>query len=175
MIPGSAADTILTEPPRLAYPCAVSALPSPPVTALFAELLRRGEPVRFRARGASMSPSVRHGDIVRIAPAGLGALRLGDVVCYEPASGGLALHRVCSVGPHAVAVRGDALAYRETVEPIRVLGALVAVERAGRILRLDTPAARLRGRLTVHLAPLMRVVLTVVWRIAAFGWSGPRA
>jgi hypothetical protein len=137
------------------------------MTTLFAELLGRGERVRFRALGASMTPSVRHGDLVHVDPRATPAIRPGDVVCYELAPGRLGLHRVFAVKGDAIGVRGDALAYRETVARGRVLGALVAVERAGRLLRRDTSGARLRGRLAVHLAPVMRVGLTALWRLGA--------
>ena len=44
------------------------------------EKLRRGEPVEMRPRGNSMTPRIKSGQQVRIVPADLTDVELGDVV-----------------------------------------------------------------------------------------------
>jgi hypothetical protein len=121
--------------------------------------LRRGTTLRLRARGGSMLPFLRDGDLLVIRPAPAGEVRIGDVICYEPAPGGLCLHRVIAREKRGVVTRGDALAYVETVPDGAVLGLVTAVERRGRVRRLDTPAARRRGRLIARAAPAIARLL----------------
>jgi hypothetical protein len=44
------------------------------------ELMQNGLSVRFQARGASMSPRIRDGEIVHVAPVIVSKLRTGDIV-----------------------------------------------------------------------------------------------
>ena len=78
---------------------------------LAAESLRRGNTLRLRARGGSMLPFLVDGDIVVVRPAAAAEVRIGDVICYEPLSGGLCLHRVIGRKERGFVTRGDALAY----------------------------------------------------------------
>jgi signal peptidase I len=121
--------------------------------------LRRGNPLRLRARGGSMLPFLRDGDLVVIRPAPASEIRIGDVLCYEPPAGGLCLHRVIAREKRGFVTRGDALAYVETVPDAAVLGLVTAVERRGRVKRLETPAARRQGRLIAHAAPALARLL----------------
>jgi hypothetical protein len=114
-----------------------------------------------------MTPAVRHGDVVHVAPASVISPGPGCVVCYEPVPGTLALHRVVRRSARGLQVRGDMLAYRETIEADQILGTLVAIERDGRIVRRDTRSSRLTGRLAVFAAPVLRLGAGVVWRLGA--------
>jgi hypothetical protein len=121
--------------------------------------LRRGNALRLRARGGSMLPFLRDGDLLRVEPAAVAGLGIGDVICYEPPAGGLCLHRVVAREKRGFVTRGDALAYVETVPDAAVLGVVTAVERRGRVRRLRTPAARWRGRLIARTAPAVARLL----------------
>jgi hypothetical protein len=120
---------------------------------LAAESLRRGNTVRLRARGGSMLPFLRDGDLLEIRPASGAEVRIGDVICYEPPSGGLCLHRVIAREERGLVTRGDALTYVDTVAAGALLGRVIARERRGRRRDLDTAGARRRGRLIAVLAP----------------------
>jgi signal peptidase I len=113
----------------------------------------------MRARGGSMLPSLRDGDLVEILPASAAEIGIGDVICYEPPSGGLCLHRVVAREKRGFVTRGDALAYVESVPAAAVLGVVTTVERRGRVRRLRTPSARLRGRLIARTAPAVARLL----------------
>ena len=61
--------------------------------ALSRELLKEGNAIRFQARGASMSPAIRDGEIVYVKPALLADLRMGDIVLVK-GEVGFRLHRL---------------------------------------------------------------------------------
>jgi hypothetical protein len=127
--------------------------------ALAAESLRRGNDLRLRARGGSMLPVLRDGDVLTVRAAAADEVQIGDVVCYEPPWGGLCLHRVVARRGRSLVTRGDALSYVEVVPEEAVLGLLVARERRGRRADFLTPAGRWRGRVIVRLAPWLARLL----------------
>lgn len=106
-----------------------------------------------------MLPSLRDGDLLVIQPVSVSEVRIGDVICYEPASAGLCLHRVIAREKRGFVTRGDALAYVEIVPETAVLGVVTAVERRGRVRLLQTRAARWRGRLIARTAPIVARLL----------------
>jgi hypothetical protein len=124
---------------------------------LFAELLGRGLPVTIRARGGSMRPALRDGDVLTVAPL-RGPLLVGEVVAARR-GGLLALHRVREVQGGRVRLCGDACAQDDGFfEPAEVLGRAVAARRGDRALA----AARLGGAagwMLGLLRPLTRVAL----------------
>jgi hypothetical protein len=120
-----------------------------------------------------MLPFVRDGDIAVIRAAETGEIEVGDVVFYDAAPERQVLHRVVRRQGGALVARGDALLDGEAVDPARLLGRLVVLERAGRARRLDTRGARLRGRAIVTIAPLVARVLPAA-RAARRAWYGQR-
>ena len=130
-------------------------------------LLSRGHHVRFRAVGASMSPAIRDGARITVAPLGQLPVRIGDIVLYRHGEGAL-VHRVVALrsrSGRAVALvpRGDAADLSDApITPDRVLGRVVAVERAG-VFRYGWARALGGARRSVHRART---------RLAAIaGWS----
>lgn len=102
---------------------------------LFAGILAAGKSVRFTALGHSMTPSIRHGDVVTISPIGTHRIRRGDVVAVvcDPAIGQVLVHRVVRLSAHTLETRGDALGYTDGRFPsTAVIGRVTAVERHGR-------------------------------------------
>src|SRR5579863_5518262 len=57
------------------------------------ELLGKGLSVRFQARGASMSPVIRDGEIVQVTPVIVSKLRKDDIVLAK-SNYGFRLHRI---------------------------------------------------------------------------------
>jgi signal peptidase I len=136
---------------------------------LAAESLQRGNALRVRARGDSMLPFLRDGDILHVRPVPAAAVRVGDVICYAPSPGKLHLHRVVVRDARGFVTRGDALPYVEDVPTAALLGRVVARERAGRLRCLDTPAARYRSRVIAAAAPLVARALPLA-RALRRGW-----
>lgn len=111
---------------------------------LMSAALARGASFRFTARGFSMDPFVRDGDVLTVS-----RLRsrpgLGRVVAVRgPATGRLIVHRVVAHASGGVLVRGDGAGQADGVAPPRdVLGVVVDVERGGRRVRLGCGPERL--------------------------------
>lgn len=124
------------------------------LSALAAEVLGQGALLAFTARGGSMRPWIREGDLLTAAPLGAGGLRLGEVALYRAEGGALLAHRVIGQGDGHWLARGDAAwGPVERVRPEQVLGRVVMRERRGHKRRLDTPWARLAARLWHALWP----------------------
>jgi len=140
-----------------------------PVEELASELLRRGEPLRIKARGGSMIPFILDGDMVLIGPAANSEILVGDVICYEISPGRLFLHRVIRRDGERFVTKGDALAFTDVVFPDQVLGRVVAIERRGRVRGLGV--ARWRNRGIAFLSPLLSGLLPLAMRVRRT-WRG---
>lgn len=139
---------------------------------LGSELLKRGEPLRIKARGGSMIPFIWDGDVVLVSPAGAAEIRVGDVICYEPAPGRLLLHRVVRLSEDEFVAKGDALSFTERVPQEQVLGKAVAIERGGRLKRLDS--TWWRNRAIALVSPLLSGLLPLAVRARRL-WRAARA
>lgn len=107
------------------------------------DLLRRGVPVRFQAKGDSMYPSIRCGEHVHVSPAEAETLRVGDVVLAR-ARRGLTAHRVVKLHDNSVITRGDNALGRDAVlEHDAVIGRVTLVERGGAQLAVPDAPSRL--------------------------------
>ena len=105
-----------------------------------------------------MWPFLRDGDIVEVRP-DRAALRVGDLICYEPWPERLHVHRVVGRAGDDLLVRGDAQRDAERVPLAQVRGRVIAVTRGTRAWSLTAPSARVRGRAIVVIAPWVRRLL----------------
>ena len=134
-----------------------------------AELLRRGNRVRFRAIGASMQPTIEDGELITVAPMAPESVKRGDILLYQSESG-VHAHRVvgrvkgtvpllegdCPLDHYLL--RGDAsVSCDAPVQLEQVIGRVVAVQRGGRSLALDS-----------HLANLLRLARLRIAKSKAF-------
>ena len=138
---------------------------------LFEEIVRpmleRGLSVRFEARGCSMSPAIRDGEIVEVKPVALAKLRKNDIVLAR-SENRFRLHRIVMLDPErgVFVTRGDC--GQENDAPIRgsqILGLARSKEvrlgwttvrasfRKGRILRSAARAQYLLIKLLHMAAP----------------------
>jgi hypothetical protein len=88
-----------------------------------------------------MHPTIRHGERITVQPVEPSSIKRGDIVFYR-SQGGVIAHRVMAINKKAgsdapvFALRGDASrTFDEPVNPERLLGKIVSVERRGR--RID--------------------------------------
>ena len=121
---------------------------------LSAELLGRGNRIRFRALGQSMAPRIRDGDVLTVEPATLSDLRVGDVALHRTGDRQLVAHRVvgrrAEDGHPVLRTRGDAVAgAADEVREQDVLGRVVERERDGRVACIGRGLWRVGGRLLV--------------------------
>jgi len=134
---------------------AVSGIPctSAAFAELSAEILQAGAALRFRARGASMAPLVRDGDVLLVRPVTPGAVRVGDVVLCTLGSGAPArvvVHRVVRrlAGPDGCQfmVQGDAVARPDgVIGEAQIYGRVTAIERDAARIDMDQPMMRMLG------------------------------
>jgi hypothetical protein len=128
------------------------------LAALSAGVLGRDRAFRFRARGGSMAPFLRDGDLLTVAPVDPAVLRVGDVVLYRAGADRLAAHRIVARRLEGERLRwvarGDAATGPgDLVAAEQVLGRVVRVQRGDWILDLDHRLQRWAARLWVATAP----------------------
>lgn len=141
------------------------------------ELLRvvlgKGVPFTFRAKGFSMFPSIRDGDIVTVSPLQDAVPRLGDVLAFVgPGGERLIIHRVVGTQGDAYLARGDATSEADgLVREEDVLGRVTYVERDGQETRLGLGPERFliailtRSGLLSHLVlPVCRLLRSITKR-----------
>jgi signal peptidase I len=138
------------------------------------ELLRgvldKGASFRFRATGFSMSPFIKDGDVLTIAPVQRSAPRLGDVVVFtHPLTKKLIIHRVIKKRAGFYLTKGDNVPEGDDlISKADILGLVTKVERNGKVISLGLGLDRFvitfltrRGLLPL-LRPVWRLVRLIV-------------
>ncbi|MDT8381833.1 MAG: S24/S26 family peptidase [Brevefilum sp.] len=119
------------------------------------DLLRMGKSVRFQARGMSMKPLVRDGDILLIEPLGQRLPRLGDVVLCQTAKGRVLAHRVIGrqgkPGVYTYLIQGDRAAHSDGwMELEQIWGRVSKLERGDRVINLENPFVKALGKYAAY-------------------------
>ncbi|HYA49264.1 MAG TPA: S24/S26 family peptidase [Burkholderiales bacterium] len=114
------------------------------------EVLAKGRPFRFRARGLSMSPFIKDGDVVTVSPLEDAAPRTGDVLAFlHPTTGKVVVHRIVRQSPGSYDLKGDNAAESDGSLPAgRVLGIVTRVERDGAAVRLGRKSGAVVAQLS---------------------------
>ena len=142
------------------------------VTAAVRGWLEGGRPIWVPIVGESMAPFLPHGSRILATRITAAAVRPGDLILHERA-GRMVCHRVLRRrlrhGRVALLTRGDAWVGRgQWLAGGRVIGRVVAVERDGRRVRLDTAfgqaAALVTGTFAWMRGRARAVVGHVRWR-----------
>jgi hypothetical protein len=79
-----------------------------------------------------MSPFIRDGDVITLAPMISGKLGLGDVVAFtRPDTGHLVVHRITALKGNQAQIRGDSLSEKpDGIFPVNsLLGCVIRIER----------------------------------------------
>ncbi len=142
-------------------------LSGPALTELLGAVLERGKAFRFRAKGMSMAPFIRDGDVVTVAPLGTRKPRTGEVTAFlHPLTGKAVVHRIVRRSSGFTFLKGDNAFDVDGPLPERnILGTVSRVERNGRPIRRGTGPGSLAiallsrsGYLIPGLASLRRFV-----------------
>ena len=106
----------------------------PALVGLMRGVLDKGKPFRFEARGTSMYPFIREGDVVTVAPLAGPDPRPGDVAAFvQPGTSGVRVHRIVKVEAGRYFLKGDnALDADGALAREAILGLVVRLERGGR-------------------------------------------
>jgi len=114
--------------------------------------LASGTPVRFRAEGSSMHPTIRDGEVIVAAPVSVADVVRGDVLLCRH-RGRVLAHRLVSIAVDGhlrrFALRGDSQRSSDVlVGADDILARIVAVRRRGRSIALPGGPLAHRARLT---------------------------
>ncbi|MFC2053430.1 S24 family peptidase [Chloroflexota bacterium] len=127
-----------------------------------ANILGEGNTLRFRARGSSMRPFIRDGDILEVKPLNGVKLRRTDIILGKSTSGHIVAHRVIKIeqneGGKVLLIQGDALYNPDGyVKQSEVLGVVVGTERDRGYQRMDTITKRILAYVWISSIPIIRI------------------
>mgnify|MGYP002390742108 FL=1 len=106
---------------------------------LMREVLARGLPFRFCARGWSMAPFIRNGDVITVAPLQGTLPGIGRVVAFvRPGTQTLVVHRVVGRRRAAILIQGDNITTQPDglISALNLLGQVTHIERNGKAVWL---------------------------------------
>jgi hypothetical protein len=109
-------------------------LPSQQLEKLMRGVLSKGVCFRFRSKGFSMSPFIKDGDVLTIAPMKGSAPGFGDVVVFtHPNTGKLIIHRIIGKSVGSYLSKGDNSPEEDgLISRAAILGRVAKVERDGK-------------------------------------------
>jgi len=111
---------------------------------LIRSVIDKGALFRFRAHGNSMSPFIKDGDILTLAPIGNIRLSIGEIVAFVNAENlKLSVHRIIGKEAESYCLKGDNLQTADgMVSGRNILARVVSVERSGKINRFGLGTER---------------------------------
>lgn len=126
-------------------------------SAFSCSILKAGKALRFHARGGSMAPLLRDGDVLWIWPVEPNMVKYGDVVLFSKGANQVVVHRVVRKlngrSGRCFTVQGDAVATPDGIfTASSVHGRLVTIERAGRMINVDRLVLRVLGWLAASIS-----------------------
>lgn len=130
---------------------------------LTTSILSEGQVLRFQARGDSMRPFIKNGDLVEVHAVSKKVLVRGDVALCRLENGRLVVHRVIKVNKDSLLLQGDALHYTDgLVSQENVLGRVDKVDHHGKSIQLDRPWLRFLVSLWLPLTVLHRLGYQII-------------
>jgi len=131
-------------------------------------VLGKGASLRFRSKGFSMSPFIKDGDVLTIAPVQRANPRFGDVVVFtHPSTRKLIIHRVVGKRADAYLTKGDNIPEADGfIAKANILGRVIKVERNGE----EPPFGLGPDRFIIAFLTRWRLLplLGPIWRFARF-------
>ena len=117
------------------------------------DILARGACLRFQARGGSMYPFIRDGDILEVQPMEVAEVGVGDVIFFRGHRGNMLAHRLvrktqAENGETILIARGDSASqFDRPVRPDQLFGKVISIERRYKRVELDSGLIKLMGLL----------------------------
>lgn len=99
------------------------------------DVLATGAAFQFRAKGHSMTPFIKTGDLITVAPASKVKPSLGKVVAFiHPVTAHLVIHRVIARRGSSFLIQGDNISPQSDgwVPSQSILGCVTRIQRDGR-------------------------------------------
>jgi signal peptidase I len=144
-------------------------LSAPIIMELIEAVHEKGASFRFQARGFSMTPAIRDGDVITVSPLNDLMPRRGDVVAFRhPERPQMLVHRVLHAQDKKYFIKGDNCPDADGWVPAEnILGLITRVERQGKARfwpNRSIPSFFSNGYLVFYpLWPPVRRVLARVW------------
>ena len=145
--------------------------------ALAQAILDEGLTLRFRAKGVSMHPFVRNGDILHVRAVAPERVHIGDLVLFRGAGSKLAVHRVLRrtklEEKTSFIIKGDRTERPDGIVPAEnVLGQVIARERDRVQIDLTTPIRRLVKAGIAWLSPVWPILLPIAGKLRSTIFKG---
>jgi hypothetical protein len=138
---------------------------------LLRQVLAKGKPFRFTAKGHSMIPFIWEGDVICIVPLRGGRISLGSVVAFvHPQHERLTVHRVVARQGEAYWIQADnSIGVADgLVSGDQILGQVTRVERHGRRVRYGLGLERYAIALLSRNGLLLPVYRRLMWLLKLF-------
>lgn len=124
------------------------------------QILSKGNCLRFQAKGNSMFPAIKDGDILNIEPIKDKDLRWADILFYRAAGQYMVAHRLIKKSFQdkrlILVTRGDYTVANDTkISLDDVLGRVKAIERSGRTISLSSGIGRMINLFFAGISPLV--------------------
>lgn len=145
-------------------------LSAPVIMELIEAVHEKGASFRFQARGYSMTPAIRDGDVITLSPLGSKMPGRGDVLAFRhPERPRLLVHRVLRKKKSRYFIKGDNVTEADGWIPAEnILGLITRVEQQGKARFWPNRSAPSFGSnfylLFYPLWPPVRRVLVKAWR-----------
>jgi signal peptidase I len=145
-----------------------------------ADILGAGIGLRFQARGGSMHPMVRDGDVLLVKAVKPSMIKVPDVVLFVNDLGYAVVHRVIRKrnhqGIHWFTLQGDQVGQIDGIFPeSQILGKVISLERNGGTIETCEPAYRwlgfmaaVRSRLGIKQEKASIIFTKLIKRMALF-------
>lgn len=136
------------------------------LTELLGAVLEKGVPFRFMAKGFSMSPFIKNGDIVTVSPISKSGVHMGDVVAFiNPHSGKLTVHRIIGKKKNDFIIQGDNVPIADgIITAAELIGVVSKVERKGKEVSLglgpESPVVAFLTRVGI-----LRPLRNIIWKL----------
>jgi signal peptidase I len=146
------------------------ALSAPIIMELIEAVHEKGASFRFQARGYSMTPAIRDGDVIILSPLGSQMPGRGDVLAFRhPGRPQMLVHRVLRKKGNRFFIKGDNCSEADGWIPAEnLLGLVTRVERQGEARfwpsRLKPSFGSLLYLCLYPFWPPVRRILAKVWR-----------
>ncbi len=119
-------------------------LPNEVLVDLIITVLEKGSAFRFQAKGGSMTPFIKDGDVITLESIQGKKILRGDVVAViSPTPEKLRVHRVVRVQKGQYSIKGDNASHLDGVlDAAQILGRVIQVERGTRTIQLGSGVER---------------------------------
>ena len=119
-------------------------IPNEVLLELITAVLEKGSAFRFQAKGGSMTPFIKDGDVITLESIQGKKILRGDVVAViSPTPEKLRVHRVVKISKGSYTIKGDNAGRIDgTFEKAQILGRVIKVERGARTIQLGSRAER---------------------------------